>query len=632
MAKPLFRLHHEEALRASQRLSWVFWIGVCASAAIYLALGVGFMEFWRLFLTGEIPYPFSIHRYSWFAGGAAALFCVMVAVEEYFSALSDLRHQEASRLALRMGAKPLESMAHIERFTIAHHVVQEIALASGMSPPAVFYLPNDDSINAFVLGGKEETVALVLSNGALNYLNRDELQALIAHEFGHIKNEDVFIYAKLSAILKGYYAIREWGNEEVVVSVARENILLRFLLFRSDERETMIGTIFSILRHTFAAAGWVLAAIGERIQSAFSREREWMADARAVQYTRNPQALVMVFKKALALQMLSKTPFAMPSNQAHHLFINYFQQKRTHPPLEERVARYGGKIEKKEIEALAYEIRTKRLSSPLDNPIELNQYAFNHNTIFPILTVMAAQQTALPTALAALSAREQLLAFFLYHSGIDSLMLMQNQHIAEQDKAALSQALIAVKRLAPIQHFSQFQKILKTYQAQSISAEQAELWQQIKAILYDDGRLNFYEICYAAQLQYHLQAPMQTKHYRDCEMAVHQVLRLVASLSCATDAIWQNETAESVSEEAQALCYQQLLKQSLPLTPEPFVVFDMASQEQLIALYQHLRVLSELRHSYRQSLGQTLEFYWQRHGQLNLQMVHLRQLLSALLA
>lgn len=625
----LFRLHHAQAQRASRRLSAVFWLGVLLSAGIYFALGMGVVELFRfiVFHAQLLDEGWQIHRYSWYSGATVASCCIAVVIGEYYAALHHLQRHSAAELAVKMLAKPIESEKHHARFAMLTNIVEEMALAGGMRTPPVFYLPRDDSINAFVLGGKGQSVALVVSNGLIDYLNRDEQQAIIAHEFGHIKNEDVFIYAKLSAVLKGYYAISEWRHGDAIVSVAREHIFSG--LFRREDGQ---DTPLDLIRRLLGITGLILAMIGERIQTAFSREREWMADALAVQYTRNPAALVMAFKKALALQLLQMRPYAMPSNLAHYLFINYFQQMRTHPPLNARIARYGGIINPQEIEALAYDIRQKRLQSATDNPIEINRQSFINNAIFPILIVQRAQQTLNQLPLSMTETRLKILAFFLYHSGMDSLSLAQSSHIAESDKAPLSQAFLWIKHLAPLEHFNYFQQLARHYFAQARAEDKAALWQQIKRIMQADGQLNFYEICYAAAIQYLAQSPSSHQHYRDQASAIYQILSLVASLSRPLNAHshQQSFNAEEI-QQAQKHIYAQLLKQSLPLEPQPLQSIDENAAEHMIALHQSLRSLSELHSTYRQSLWQTLNHYWQRQAQLSLKEVHLRQLLELLL-
>lgn len=626
----LFRLYHQAAQQASRRLSAVFWLGVLLSGGIYFALGAGFIELFRfIFLHAELlEQEWYLHRYSLYCGGIIAVSCIAVVIGEYFAALALLQRKTAAELAKEMYAKPIDENKHIPRFAMLANIVDEMAVAGGIRPPPVFYLPHDESINAFVLGGKGQSVALVVSNGLLDYLERDEQQAIIAHEFGHIKNEDVFIYAKLSAVLKGYYAISEWRHGAPIVSVAREHIFSG-LLRREDGGDTPLDAI----RRLLGTTGLILAMLGERIQAAFSREREWMADARAVQYTRNPAALIMAFKKALALQYLQMHPYAMPSNQAHQLFINYFTQMRTHPPLETRIARYGGKVNSQEIEALAFEIRSKKLHCVADNAIEINRQAFVQNAVFPILTIQAAQLHTLPQSLGRLKLRKQLLAFFVYHSGIDSLSLAYSKHIPEAEKAELSQAVAAVNLLPPMRHFVIFQQIVKQYQAQSSTEEHLALWQQIQHIMRDDGKLTFYEICYAAQVQFVLRKPAQHQHYRDNAMAIYEVLRAVASLYHSQKTPWQSQIPDAqVLLREQKQCFAQLIQQSFPLKIPEFYALEMTSQEDLRCLLQALRAVSTLSTTYRQSLWQTLDAHWRRQGNVNLQEVHLRQLLQVLLA
>ncbi|SUO95590.1 Protease HtpX homolog [Suttonella ornithocola] len=366
---------------------------------------------------------------------------MVVALEAYFSAQKALREKSAGKLAQALGAKPI-AMKQGDWFRILNNVVEEMAVASGTLPPEVFYLPQDKSINAFVLGGAERSVALVVSQGLIKYLSRDEQQAVIAHEFGHIVNEDVFLYSQLSAVLAGFYALSQLGQGGIGVSAGRE-------FFWRGIREP------SFLVKALSSAGGILFYIGQWIQAAFSREREWMADARAVQFTRHSESLIMALKKALALQVLEMRPFEMPDTQAHFLFIRYFTQTMrfaTHPALSDRIMRYGGQIDQKEIDALAFDIRTKRLYSGADKPIALNRQAFTANLLYPILIIVQKQREA-PNFSQRLSEEERvalLLAFFAYHSGFNEFELAQLSIELPIPMTMLTQGFIKIEKIDPI--------------------------------------------------------------------------------------------------------------------------------------------------------------------------------------
>lgn len=313
----LFQLHHAEARSASRRLSLQFSLGVALSALIYCLISAAMMLVFFTFLQPEQPTGDLFlqlqqaygkhHQTIWTVGLLAGVGCAIVILLAYWEAIRRFRNNSAEQIALRMGAARLPDSQQA-KYRQIRNVIEEMAVASGIALPPILHIPKDDSINAFVTGGKDRSVAVVISNGVMNYLDRDEQQAIIAHEFGHIVNEDVFLYAQLSAILEGYFTISQWRNDAGhLVSAAQE----RF--WTGVRSPTVVKVIIGYV-------SFFMLMIGRHLQAAFSREREWMADARSVQFTRHPEGLVMALKKALALQVLQKGFFAAPESGAFAVY------------------------------------------------------------------------------------------------------------------------------------------------------------------------------------------------------------------------------------------------------------------------------------------------------------------------
>lgn len=181
-------------------------------------------------------------------------------------------------LARRFGAVHASDRSRFELEQQLLNVVAEISIASSTPQPEVYILRRESSINAFVVGTEEkeghpERYAIVVTQGALENFNRDELQAVIAHEFGHIANGDLPINMRLLIALSGLMAIDEVG-------------------------QILVGENPDELLHPGVLVGFFLIALGSSgvffgqvIRSAFSRQREYLADASAVQFTRNPYAM-----------------------------------------------------------------------------------------------------------------------------------------------------------------------------------------------------------------------------------------------------------------------------------------------------------------------------------------------------
>jgi len=177
------------------------------------------------------------------------------------------------RLARRLGAEPLAEAARRLPDTPLANVVAEIAIAAATPAPSVHVLTRETSPNAFVLGSARTGHLLVVTRGALETFDRDQLQAVVAHEFGHIVSGDTLVNMRLLIALGGLHALDEIG---------------RLWQTRADERQLHPGVLMGGALRLFASIGVLLGSV---LRAAVSRQREFLADARAVQFTRNPAAL-----------------------------------------------------------------------------------------------------------------------------------------------------------------------------------------------------------------------------------------------------------------------------------------------------------------------------------------------------
>jgi len=176
-------------------------------------------------------------------------------------------------LARRFGAVHASDRSRYEKERQLLNVVAEMSIASFTSQPDVFVLRHERSINAFVLGNSCSRPVIVLTDGALEAFSREQLQAVVAHEFSHISNGDLAINMRLLTTLGGLMAIDEVGR-----------ILLSGRKSENFHPGMLVGGVL-------CALGTVGVITGKLIASAYSRQREYLADATAVQFTRNPFAL-----------------------------------------------------------------------------------------------------------------------------------------------------------------------------------------------------------------------------------------------------------------------------------------------------------------------------------------------------
>src|SRR5690554_1687594 len=216
------------------------------------------------------------------------------------------------------------------------NIVEEMAIASGVPLPAIYVLDQEEGINAFAAGLTTSDAAVAVTAGAIEQLSRDELQAVIAHEFGHILNGDMRLNARLIAMLAGIFVLIVLGR--IAVRVAMHSGAQR----RRNDRD-MTPLFFLGVGLILIVLGAVGFFFGRLIQAAISRQREFLADASAVQFTRNPLGLTGAFKKIGGLAQGSRIDNPHASELSHTYFAQGFRENfitrlfATHPPLIERI-------------------------------------------------------------------------------------------------------------------------------------------------------------------------------------------------------------------------------------------------------------------------------------------------------
>ncbi|MEM7281517.1 MAG: M48 family metallopeptidase [Pseudomonadota bacterium] len=211
-----------------------------------------------------------------------------------------------------------------------HNVVEEMAIASGVPVPEVYVLEEEEGINAFAAGFTTGDAAVAVTRGALDRLTRAELQGVIAHEFSHILNGDMRINMRLIGILFGILVIGMMGRI-ILRSGSRSSFS------RSNNRG---GSAFAIGAALFVV-GYVGFFFGRLIKAAVSRQREYLADASAVQFTRQTDGLAGALKKIGGFPSGSEVKDPSAEEVSHMFFAKGFASLKsvfaTHPPLNERI-------------------------------------------------------------------------------------------------------------------------------------------------------------------------------------------------------------------------------------------------------------------------------------------------------
>ncbi len=240
--------------------------------------------------------------------------------------------QLASGVALMMGGVEVPGTTTDERQKRLLNVVEEMALAAGVPVPTVYVL-DEPGINAFAAGYAPGDAVVAVSQGCLNYLTRDELQGVVAHEFSHILNGDMRLNIRLIGLIFGIMALSIIGRTLMLTSGARSS-------GRNDSRGGLVLLGFGVF-----VLGLVGALFGRLIMAAVSRQREYLADASAVQFTRNPDGIGGALKKIGGLAEGSRIDNPQAAEAGHMFFANAFAGRglagllATHPPLVERIRR-----------------------------------------------------------------------------------------------------------------------------------------------------------------------------------------------------------------------------------------------------------------------------------------------------
>ncbi|MCA9581139.1 MAG: M48 family metallopeptidase [Myxococcales bacterium] len=214
------------------------------------------------------------------------------------------------------------------------NVVEEMAIASGIAVPQVYVLDQEQGINAFAAGFSPDDAVIGVTRGTLETLDREQLQGVIAHEFSHIFNGDMRLNIRLIGVLHGILLLGLLGR-----------ILLRFGggSRRRSSRKNDGGGAIIVIGIGLMLIGFVGTLFGNLIKAAVSRQREFLADASAVQFTRNPQGIAGALRAIATATGLIDAPKAA---EASHMFfgsaINLGSLTATHPPLDERISRIEG--------------------------------------------------------------------------------------------------------------------------------------------------------------------------------------------------------------------------------------------------------------------------------------------------
>jgi Zn-dependent protease with chaperone function len=303
------------------------------AAALYgvmvFVLGAGFLE-----AKDAVPKPIQIWQPQLFFGTLAGV-AVLVTCCSLFK-VAQLR-SGGGYVARSMGGREVEPSSGDADERVLRNIVEEMSIASGVPMPEVYLLP-EEGINAFAAGFTPSDAVVAVTRGCIRTLSRDELQGVVAHEFSHILNGDMRMNIRLMGVLFGILAIAVLGQ-----LVFRGTAEASFWGGRRRSKEGG-GAVMVIMLLGLAvmAIGYIGVFFGRLIQSAISRQREYLADAAAVQFTRNPEGIAGALKKIGGTPAHGLVANAHSQEAAHFFFASALKSSSaslfaTHPPLGERI-------------------------------------------------------------------------------------------------------------------------------------------------------------------------------------------------------------------------------------------------------------------------------------------------------
>ncbi len=310
--------HQDAARKLTRRFVWMFFLAVVSIMAILsivISLALDSFDFATVSLVSLGVFVV--------VGGASMI---------RLARLSQGGHVVADM----MGARKvnLDTTDFNEKMLL--NVVDEMSIASGVTRPAV-YVMDDEGINAFAAGYHADNAVVAVTTGTLNTLTRAELQGVVAHEFSHILNGDMRLNIKLLGVLAGILLIGNLGY-----------FMLRGASFARTSRDSRSGgAALAILGIAIAMiiVGFIGVLSGRMIQSSISRQREYLADASAVQFTRSPDGIAGALNKIRVIPTGSHIEGAHSAELNHMCFGESVSIKfmsglmASHPPLEDRIKR-----------------------------------------------------------------------------------------------------------------------------------------------------------------------------------------------------------------------------------------------------------------------------------------------------
>ena len=247
-----------------------------------------------------------------------------------------------SAVAVGMGATPVPADTANPAWKRLRNVIEEVAIASGVPVPEIWVMEDEPAINAFAAGYTPSDAAVCVTQGCLDKLDRDELQGVIAHEFSHVLNGDMRINIRLIGLLFGILAI---------------GIVGRFMMYSGGGRSRRNSGNLALAGLALFVVGYIGLFFGKLIQAAVARARESLADASAVQFTRQTSGIAGALKKIAALVDGSQLQASGRDEVRHMLFgdADVSSLFATHPPILQRIRALEPQFDPRELDKIVHD-------------------------------------------------------------------------------------------------------------------------------------------------------------------------------------------------------------------------------------------------------------------------------------
>lgn len=352
----------EHQQRARQRTTLAVVLFIIATLAVVAATDLMVLGILAFF--GTDPYAPPSAYFSWIGDHPRALLWSSLGTISLVAGASLYRmatlSSGGSAVAQSLGGTLVDAGTHEPLRRQLINVVEEIAIAAGVPMPQVYVLESEGGINAFAAGYSTSDAAIAVTRGTLESLTRDELQGVIAHEFSHILNGDMRLNMRLIGVSFGILVIALAGR-----MILRGVSHSRGSSGRNEGQVLLLGMAFGLM---LIVVGYIGVLFTRLIKSLVSRHREFLADASAVQFTRNPHGIAGALKK-IAVSPLRATLAHTESEEIGHMLI---AERRgmfdalfaSHPPILDRIRSIEPSFDPAELEKIRLAPMTSGLPSP----------------------------------------------------------------------------------------------------------------------------------------------------------------------------------------------------------------------------------------------------------------------------